>query len=159
MKICCFTGHRHIDESARPRLLCLLDNTLEELYAQGFTVFRTGGARGFDTLAALRVLALKEKHPDCQLVLYLPHPTQADSWREGERALWQEIKEKADRVHTVSPTYTPECMHARNRALVTGADLCMAYLTENKGGTLYTCTYALKNGVPLRNLSYELSLT
>lgn len=153
MKICCFTGHRTIAEQTRAPLVTLLDKNLKILYNKGFREFRTGGARGFDTMAALRIIALREKHPDCKLVLMLPCRNQADGWRVGERAIWQEILEKADTVHYLFDTYTPECMHARNRALVNGSDLCVAYLTENKGGTLYTCSYALKNGVELLNLA------
>ena len=44
-------------------------------------------------------------------------------------------------------------MHLRNRALVDGSDTCVAYLTANRGGTLYTCAYALKQGLTLINLA------
>ena len=44
-------------------------------------------------------------------------------------------------------------MARRNRALVDGSDYCVAYLTKNSGGTLYTCSYALKKGVELINLA------
>lgn len=152
MKICCFTGHRTIATDARAALIVRLDQTLEELAAKGFTEFRTGGARGFDTLAALRVLYLREKHPHVRLSLLLPCRDQAKSWPAGEQMLWQDIIDRADSVRFLFDSYTEGCMHARNRALVDGSDLCIAYLTENRGGTLYTCSYALKNGVELLNL-------
>lgn len=155
MKICCFTGHRVIKENERAPLVSLLDKTLERLYEQGFREFRAGGARGFDTLAALRVMALRKKHGDCRLVLILPCRDQAKTWRAGERAVWQDIHDGADTVRCLYEEYTNGCMHARNRALVDGSDLCIAYLTENRGGTLYTCSYALKNGVELLNLAEE----
>ncbi len=153
MKICCFTGHRTITENARAALVSLLDSTLERLYAEGFREFRVGGARGFDTLAALRIIAFRQTHEDCRLIVILPCRDQAKGWRAGERAIWQEIQERADTVRCLFEEYTPECMHARNRALVDSSDLCVAYLTENRGGTLYTCSYALKNGVELLNLA------
>ena len=155
MKICCFTGHRTIKSGSRAPLVPLLDATLERLYKEGYREFRAGGARGFDTLAALRVIAMKKRHPDCVLSLILPCRDQAKGWGVGERAVWQELIDNADRVTFLYDTYTPECMHARNRALVDGSDLCVAYLTENRGGTLYTCSYALKNGVELLNLAEE----
>ena len=155
MKICCFTGHRTIAENARAPLVSLLDATLERLYREGYREFRVGGARGFDTLAALRVMALRKRHDDCRLVLILPCRDQAKTWKAGERAIWQDIHDGADTVQCLFETYTPECMHARNRALVDGSDLCVAYLTENRGGTLYTCSYALKNSVELLNLAEE----
>ena len=156
MKICCFTGHRTIPGGIAVSLTRILDGKLEALAAEGYTVFRTGGARGFDTLAALRVLALRDRRPDCRLHLILPCRDQNKSWREGERELFAYILSKADQVDYVSLAYTPTCMHARNRALVEGSDCCVAFLQKNCGGTLYTCSYALKQKVPLVNLADEL---
>ncbi len=156
MKTCCFTGHRTIATDARAALITHLDQTLEKLVAMGFTEFRTGGARGFDTLAALRVLYLREKHPQVRLSLLLPCRDQAKSWRVGDQLIWQDIINCADSVRFLFDSYVEGCMHARNRALVDGSDLCIAYLTENRGGTLYTCSYALKQGVELLNLGDEL---
>ena len=156
---CCFTGHRELSPTCERALTEILDRRLEALFAIGFTEFRTGGALGFDTLAARRVLALRKRHPTCRLVLMLPCPQQAQGWRAAERLEWERIKAAADAVHFARERYTPDCMHARNRALVDGSDLCLSYLTENRGGTLYTCAYALKQGVRLINLADELSQT
>lgn len=156
MKICCFTGHRTIPGDIAVSLTHSLDRRLEALAQEGYTVFRTGGARGFDTLAALRVLALRDRHPDCRLHLILPCRDQNKSWREGDRELFEYILSKADQVDYISLAYTPTCMHARNRALVDGSDCCIAFLQKNCGGTLYTCSYALKQKVELINLAEEL---
>lgn len=43
-------------------------------------------------------------------------------------------------------------MHKRNRHLVDHSGVCVAYLTESRGGTAYTVDYARKNGVPVINL-------
>ena len=153
MKICCFTGHRTIPQNKRLTLVAKLDETLALLAEKGYTVFRCGGARGFDTLAALRVLHFKKSHPDIRLSLILPCRDQADAWPEGERMIWQDIASKADEVRFLTEKYAPSCMHLRNRALVDGAHTCVAYLTANRGGTLYTCSYALKQGLALINLA------
>lgn len=155
MKICCFTGHRSIKAAERARLVSRVDSLLCALYEEGYREFRTGGARGFDTLVALRVLFFQKSHPDCRLSLKLPCREQTKGWGEGERIVFEDILARADEVQYLSEAYTPDCMHARNRALVNGADLCVAYLTENRGGTLYTASYALKNGVEFRNLADE----
>ena len=155
MTVCCFTGHRTIKADRRAQLVKRLDALLERLVTQGYTEFRTGGARGVDTLAALRVLALREKHPQCKLHLILPCRDQTKFWSAGERAVFAEILEAADRADYVSDVYDPTCMYARNRALVDGSELCIAYLTQNRGGTLYTCSYALKNQLELINLADE----
>lgn len=155
-KICCFTGHRTIPTQSAGALVRILDTHLERLVKEGFTEFRAGGARGFDTLAALRVIALIHKHPQCHLTLILPCRDQTKLWRTDEREVFEEILARAEQVRYVADTYTATCMYERNRALVDGSDLCIAYLTRNKGGTLYTCAYALKKRVALLNLSDEL---
>ena len=156
MKTCCFTGHRTLPTLTRHALIRALDETIEDLIAKGFTEFRAGGALGFDTLAAERVLFFKEKHPECHLHLYLPCRNHDKGWSAHDRAALAEIVARADSVSYVREHYAPDCMHARNRALVDGSDLCLAYLTQNRGGTLYTCSYALKQGVHLINVAEEM---
>lgn len=153
---CCFTGHRAFSAAVAAELITRLDAVLERLYAEGVRDFRTGGALGFDTLAALRVIALRERHPDCTLSLILPCRDQANRWSAKDRALYERVLAAADHVTVLFEVYTPECMHARNRALVDGSDYCVAFLTKNSGGTLYTCSYALKKGVELINLADDL---
>lgn len=156
MKVCCFTGHRILSTQQNIALSRLLNRHIIALLERGFTEFRTGGALGFDTLAALRVLALREKYPQCRLVLYLPCRTQSNAWREGERALYEQIKRAADEVHILHEEYTPSCMQERNRALVDGSDVCIAYLTRSTGGTKQTFLYALRKGLEVINLADEL---
>lgn len=151
--VCCFTGHRHIEKDKTAALSVALDRLIAALFDEGYDEFRTGGARGFDTLAALRVLHFKKEHPTCRLCLILPCRDQAKGWTRGERALWERVLGEADEHRFIEEAYTPACMHLRNRALVEGSDCCVAYLTENRGGTLYTCSYALKNGLRFINLS------
>lgn len=153
MRICCFTGHRNIPADARLALTLRLDSTLEALIAEGYTDFRAGGALGFDMLAALRVLRAKEKHQGIKLHLILPCRDQAKNWREGEQLLWQELIDRADSVRFLFDTYRSGCMYARNRALVDGSELCVAYITKRQGGTFYTCSYAQERGVRILNLA------
>lgn len=154
MQRCCFTGHRTLPPQAAA-LTEKLDRTLLWLYREGVREFRTGGARGFDTLAALRVLTFRESHPDCRLALFLPCGDQSSNWETREQLVYDWIREKADTVTVLFERYCPECMHMRNRALVNGSDICVAFLTQNSGGTLYTCSYALKQGVRLYNLATD----
>ena len=84
MTTCCFTGHRVIAPEVRDQLTAILDRRLQALYDVGFVEFRAGGALGFDTLAAERVLLLRERHPDCRLVLMLPCRDQSKYWSEAE---------------------------------------------------------------------------
>jgi uncharacterized phage-like protein YoqJ len=140
----------------RAQLSAILDRRIAALFDVGFTEFRAGGALGFDMLAAERVLAFRETHPACRLHLFLPCRDHDKGWSAHDRAELADILAKADQVTLVRERYSPDCMHARNRALVDGSDLCLAYLTANRGGTLYTCSYALKNDLELINLADEM---
>ena len=156
MKTVCFTGHRDIPSNEYPRLWRLLDAEIERLIQNGAVIFRTGGALGFDTAAALNVLSQRLKHPHIRLELILPHPHQTDGWRENDVATYQQILSQADAHRYVAQDYYSGVLQLRNRALVDGADSCVAYLrTSHGGGTAYTVAYALRNGLELINL-YDL---
>lgn len=58
-KCCCFTGHRKIDNDKKEKIRAELKNILTGLIEEGCTCFYAGGALGFDTIAALTVLELK----------------------------------------------------------------------------------------------------
>ena len=151
-KTVCFTGHRTIPRERYARIKALLDEVIENEITQGAMHFRTGGARGFDTLAALCVLSARVRHPEIRLELILPCPSQADGWIPSDVALYESILSMADTVSYVSREYYNGVMHERNRALVNGSDLCVTYLTTSHGGTAYTVSYAIKNGVDFINL-------
>ena len=81
-KSVCFTGHRTIaedKETLSARLYALLERLVTE---QKVTDFYTGGAVGWDALAALTVLKLRESYPEVKLHLVLPCPFE-DSLRSG----------------------------------------------------------------------------
>ena len=149
---CCFTGHRAVPTEHASRLYSLLDETILSLAEDGVTTFRAGGAMGFDTLAALRVLYLKSQGHPLRLELILPCKNQTDRWPREAVLDYNFILSRADSVTYISETYDPHCMLARDRALVDGSSHCISYLTKNRGGTAYTVAYALKNKLTLINL-------
>ena len=57
-KTVCFTGHRTIPESDFEALNSALCEEIQKQIENGASTFRTGGARGFDTMAALAILSL-----------------------------------------------------------------------------------------------------
>ena len=148
----CFTGHRDIPREHAFVLPRALEDELISLIERGATVFRAGGAMGFDTLAALKVLELKRSHPQIRLELILPCRNQTEKWREAEIRTYQYILERADGCECLYERYVSGCMQERNRRLVQGSDVCLAYCYRNRGGTLYTVTYAMKEGLEIINL-------
>lgn len=156
MKICCFTGHRQISLAHLNRLPALLEKEILALYDAGITTFRNGGAIGFDTVAALKVIALRQKHPSMRLEMWLPCREQDAKWPPDQRECYAYILSQADKITYVSEHYTRFCMLERDRQMVDGSDVCVAYCLQTRGGTGYTCQYAVKQGVALHNLAREL---
>ena len=149
----CFTGHRDIDSRKALLLPSKLKKILEELIKRGACRFRTGGAIGFDTLAALCVLELKEKYPNIKLDLKLPCRDQSKAWNDNEKKVYEYIISQAATVEYVTDSYTAWCMHERNRRLVNGSQVCIAYLTQSQGGTAYTFAYALEKDLEVINIA------
>ena len=150
-KICMFTGHRSIRSSHMSVLPERLAQLLEDLINEGYTEFRTGGAIGFDTLAALKVLEKREKHPEVKLHLYLPCRDQDKLWGDNLKEAYRYILERADSVRYCSDSYNRGCMYKRNRDMVDGADICVAYCGSHTGGSAYTMSYAEKKGLRIIN--------
>lgn len=147
-----FTGHRFIPENEIISLTVRLSDVIEKLIEEGFSDFRCGGAQGFDTIAALKVLEKKKAHPEISLHLFLPHKEQAQGWSENAARAYEFILQRADSVNYSYEHYERGCMFARNRAMVDGSDLCVAYCTRSRGGTAYTVDYAAKKGLKIINL-------
>ena len=151
-KSCCFTGHRNIDRDDYYKVMFLLQKTLEEKINEGYKYFCAGGAQGFDTLAAMTVLKLKEKYPQIQLHLYLPCMDQAENWSEDAKEKYEMIKQKANLISYAKQSYTADCMLERDRSLIDKSSLCIAYYKKDRTGTAYTVNYAKSNNVPVINL-------
>lgn len=148
----CFTGHRQIDRAHMLALPALLKAEIAKQAEAGVVHFRAGGAVGFDTLAALCVLEQKKLYPHIKLDLILPCRDQDAAFGEGDRQAYRFVLASADSVSYVFDRYCEGCMLERDRRLVQGSDVCIAFLTKNKGGTAYTAAYALKNGLDFVNL-------
>lgn len=155
-KTCCFTGHRRLPSEEIPALQKRLEEEIRRLYREDFHYFAAGGALGFDTLAALAVLFLRDELPGLRLILVLPCLDQTCGWPPQDVGLYDFIKRRADKVVYTGQGYTPGCMHRRNRTLVEGSQCCLSYLTRRSGGTFYTVEYCRKKGVPVINLGAEL---
>ena len=154
--VVCLTGHRHIPADHALLLPSLLERHMLALIERGAVEFRAGGAVGFDMVATLKLIEIKERLPHIRLRLCLPCRDQTRGWDEAGRRAYDYILAHADTIRYTVDTYTPSCMLARDRQLVEGSDVCLAYCTQNRGGAFYTCSYALKHDLELINLADEL---
>ena len=150
--VCCFTGHRRIPDDVLPRVMSSLRReVLRLIREEGVSRFLSGGALGFDTLAAETVLDVAADYPHVSLVIVRPCADQTRGWNASDAARHEAILARASEVVTLSPAYHPGCMQARNRYLVEHSDLCICYLAERSGGTAYTVRYAAARGLPVIN--------
>jgi len=160
-KSVCFTGHRTIaedKETLSARLYALLERLVTE---KKVTDFYTGGAVGWDALAALTVLKLRESYPEVKLHLVLPCPFEEQSakWNEAQKAEYQHILGLADNVEQVSDCYYNGCMKARNARLVElASDYCICYWNPKhyRSGTGQTVRMTQRKGIEVINL-FEMS--
>ena len=58
MQICAFTGHRKINEKHKDKISELVARAIKYAYDKGCRNFLTGGALGFDTIAAKEIIKL-----------------------------------------------------------------------------------------------------
>ena len=154
-KTCAFTGYRpskmpwgYDETDARcVEFRFRLREALEYLIGQGYTDFMSGGALGFDQMAAEIVLSLREKYPWVRLIMVIPFDGQADKWSREQRGRWLEIIEASDRVIRISHRYDKGVFFQRNHYMVENADLLLAAFDGRPGGTAGTVAYAKRHGV------------
>ena len=145
-----------IPDRERFRLNQVLDIALNQAYMTGKRFFLSGGALGFDTLAAEAVLRLREKQASIKLILVLPCLDQSRRWSLRDQTTYQHMLAQADQTIYTSREYFEGCMQKRNRFLVDHASCCICYLRSCRGGTWNTVSYADDQGLSIRNLAQEL---
>ncbi len=151
----CFTGHREIPEP--PEAVAeRLDAAIRSLYALGVRFYGAGGARGFDALAARRVLTLKRELPALRLILVLPFPEQyrqEGNWSREELEDFDDLLMRADKVVTLEAAYSNGVYFRRNRYLVERSGWCVNYLLRGNSGTGQTVRCAREQGLTLIDLA------
>lgn len=139
----CFTGHRFYPAEQQTDIIVKTDEVISSLYYRGYRVFIAGGAIGFDTVAACRVVIAKRTHPEIKLLLALPCRNQTDRWPSGNQLkLYKYLLGAADDVVYTSQMYEDGCMAVRNRWMVDHSSVCIAYFRKMRGGTASTVKYA-----------------
>ncbi len=156
-KSACFTGHRTLMTDMNS-FSALLLSVIEQMVAdRNITDYYVGGAYGFDAIASLSVLQLKEKYPEVRLHLILPcsNEEQTDGWNTKRKTEFENILGLADSVEQVSERYYNGCMKARNARLVELAtDYCICYWNPKhfRSGTGQTVRMAQKKGIEVINI-------
>lgn len=152
MKCCAFTGHRKIVEKHRVSIVPLLSRAIAFAYEGGCRTFMTGGALGFDTLAAKEVIRFRISHPDVRLVIILPCRNQSDAWSESQVSMYEYTLANADEIEYVADEYSDGCMRERNLRLAQRCDMMIAYVARPYSGAAQTVRMADREGKTVYNL-------
>ena len=152
MQICAFTGHRKIEQRHRDRIDDLVRRAIQFAYESGCRTFITGGALGFDTLAAKEIIRFKLSHPDVCLTIVLPCKNQSDLWSPSQISTYEYTLANADMIEYVSDEYTSSCMKKRNQRLADLCDLMIAYVSRPYSGAAQTVRMASSAGKVIYNL-------
>lgn len=147
--VCCFTGYRPekmpFPFDKKNKVYCEFE---EKLYAavrtaaeNGFTTFYSGGAMGFDIVAAEAVLAIKKEF-SLRLIIAVPHRAQANTYSPEWLLRYRSVLSRADEIIYVSDNYSRDCFQKRNQYMVDRSDCVITFFDGQKGGTANTLRYA-----------------
>lgn len=153
---CFFTGHRIMSNDEKERVFDVMKDLIRTLEKDGIYEFYTGGAIGFDYVAALAVLTVREELPHLCLELCLPCYGSEKKWTDMEKFNFQLLKVQCDRYTYISEEpYFEGCMQKRNEAMADLCGTCVAYCKNPKSGTKKTMDYAKKVGCRVINIADE----
>jgi len=136
-----------------PDIARQLESVIEALIAEKVIYYGCGGAIGFDHLAGEIVLKLKECYPQIKLIMVLPCANQDMKWRQADKERYRILLEACDKAVYIQQDYDDGCMLRRNRHLIDNSGVCVAYLTQQRGGTVHTVGYAQQQKVPVINVA------
>lgn len=151
--VCSFSGHRQIYRIHSEALPQRLSELIDTLIEAGVVRFCSGGATGFDLLAAELVLKKRNEGKKVSLSMILPCRDQSLFWPAELRAQYNHILSGANEVEYITDKYNQFCMHQRNRRLVDEADILLCYLMREAGGTAYTRNYAAEKKKKVINIA------
>lgn len=155
---CFFTGHRKIPQNRKDVIYDKVKEHIEDLICKyDVKNFISGGAIGFDMIAAKAVLELKRLYPHIQLYMFLPCRDQSKLWSRNYREQYDEILSLSDEiVYVTDGPYTDGCMKKRNLKMIENAFFCIAFCTQFNSGTGFTFRNAEMSGKHIRNVADDI---
>jgi uncharacterized phage-like protein YoqJ len=148
-----FTGHRLISRADMPNVRERLMAAIRRAYEEGYRVFMSGMAYGFDLMAAECVIELKTECPDVKLMAVIPYRGQCERWNKASQEHYWKLLGQTDEQIILREDYHPNCFLSRDRYLVEHASKLIAYFNGiPKGGTFYTIKEARKRRLQVENI-------
>ena len=153
----CITGHRPPGlpggYDGSDDLSTFICSVVEQFYTQGYRKFVSGGALGADQIFARAVLM--NKHPDIELIIARPFPSQASKWPDKSQQEFERICTAADEIVDVSPDpYSPAKMQIRNKWMVDHSGCVIALWNGKESGGTWNClSYAREQGKTIYHIN------
>ena len=139
---CAVTGHRVIEKDFDFEKL---KSDLAGIIEEGYSIFLTGMAQGFDTLCFKALISLKENYPFIKICAVIPCADQNKYFNSVDKEAYNLLIEQADFLAKEDRTYFKGCMLIRNNFLIDNCSLLYAYWNkEKRGGTYYTVKRAME---------------
>ncbi len=144
----CFTGHRRYVPSPgdEARLAAALVSALDD----GYRVFISGMAPGFDLAAAEAVLHLRGA--GIRLIAAIPFLGQPHGYTADDRRRYDALLDAADEVRVLAERYSHCCYYRRDDWMVDRSGRIVCWYDGSTGGTRYTVRRALKAGLEVVNV-------
>lgn len=153
---CCFTGHRNIPASQLEEIVARTTAKVRELISKSYRRFMVGGAVGYDTLAAELLFRLRDvEHMGIKVILAYPFDGYTSGWKEGQKATYERLLPLYDERICVAAAASRGAYLQRDRYMIDASSMCIAYCTQQTGGTAYTIRYAGKKSVPVINVAED----
>lgn len=144
--------YRNVNDDKYVEYISLMQSTVMQYATNGYDYFISGGAIGVDLDFARAVidtkfLLNKLNKTKIELEMALPCTDQDKKWNAEDKARYQKILLRADKITLVSDKYSFDCMQKRNEYMVDNCDKLLAFWNgEQSGGTWNTIQYAKKVG-------------
>jgi uncharacterized phage-like protein YoqJ len=152
MKVVCFTGYRPFKlpfvkgDERYVNFLERAKNLIISQISEEKCLFISGMAQGADMMLASLVTELKKTYKNVYLECALPFWGQSEKYSPCQKAEYDSIIGGCDKITVICEKYCPESFRKRNIYMVDKSDIVIAVYDGKKGGTKFTCDYALKKG-------------
>ena len=115
----------------------------------------SGGALGFDHIAASMVITKKQQGEKAKLIFALPCHNQDETWTERQKQLYRLLLSEADEIRYLSNENTPESMDICNRYMINNSAYCICAFKDKANGASIgkTLRYAHEQGVHIINVA------
>ena len=147
------TGHRILPLQKVNHIVKRLNTEIDNLICQGVTDFISGGALGFDQIAAYMIIRKRQQGANVKLVFALPCRNQDKNWTVDQQRHYRSLLSEADEIRYISEKCSDFSLKKQTSYMVNNAEYCICALIHSKSGTARAIHYAQKKGLHIINVA------